>query len=40
VIHSLTKYINGSSDTVGGVTCASQDFINSLKDVNSGASML
>jgi methionine-gamma-lyase len=40
VIHSLTKYINGSSDTVGGVTCASQDFINELKDVNSGASML
>lgn len=40
VIHSLTKYINGSSDTVGGVTCASRDFINSLKDVNSGASML
>jgi methionine-gamma-lyase len=40
VIHSLTKYINGSSDTVGGVTCASQEFINSLKNVNSGASML
>lgn len=40
VIHSLTKYINGSSDTVGGVTCASRDFINRLKDVNSGASML
>lgn len=40
VIHSLTKYINGSSDTVGGVTCASRDFINSLKNVNSGASML
>ena len=40
VIHSLTKYINGSSDTVGGVTCASQEFINKLKDVNSGASML
>ena len=40
VIHSLTKYINGSSDTVGGVTCASREFINSLKDVNSGASML
>jgi methionine-gamma-lyase len=39
VIHSLTKYINGSSDT-GGVTCASHDFINELKDVNSGASML
>ena len=40
VIHSLTKYINGSSDTVGGVTCASRAFIDSLKNVNSGASML
>lgn len=40
VIHSLTKYINGSSDTVGGVTCASSKFIASLKDVNNGASML
>jgi len=40
VIHSLTKYINGSSDTVGGVVCASREFINKLKDVNSGASML
>ena len=40
VIHSLTKYINGSSDTVGGVTCASKEFINSLKNVNSGACML
>ncbi len=40
VIHSLTKFINGSSDTVGGVICASQDFINELKDVNTGACML
>ncbi len=40
VIHSLTKYINGSSDKVGGVVCASQEFINDLKNVNSGASML
>ncbi|MCM4159664.1 aminotransferase class I/II-fold pyridoxal phosphate-dependent enzyme [Antarcticibacterium flavum] len=40
VIHSLTKFINGSSDTVGGVTCASQDFINSLRSVNDGANML
>ena len=30
VIHSLTKFINGSSDTVGGVTCGSQEFINAL----------
>ncbi|MBA5791180.1 aminotransferase class I/II-fold pyridoxal phosphate-dependent enzyme [Flavobacterium sp. xlx-214] len=40
VIHSLTKYINGSSDTVGGVICASQEFINDLKNVNKGACML
>ncbi len=40
VIHSLTKYINGSSDTLGGATCASQEFIDSLKNVNNGASML
>jgi len=40
VIHSLTKFINGSSDTVGGVICGTDDFINALKDVNNGASML
>lgn len=40
VIHSITKYINGSSDTVAGVTCASREFIHSLKDVNDGAAML
>tara|TARA_R110000868_G_scaffold404922_3_gene683752 strand:+ start:8541 stop:9746 length:1206 start_codon:yes stop_codon:yes gene_type:complete len=40
VIHSLTKFINGSSDTVGGVVCGTQDFINDLRNVNSGASML
>ncbi|MGB7841347.1 MAG: aminotransferase class I/II-fold pyridoxal phosphate-dependent enzyme [Salinimicrobium sp.] len=40
VIHSLTKFINGSSDTVGGVTCASQEFINQLRSVNDGANML
>ena len=40
VIHSLTKFINGSSDTVGGVACATQEFINELRSVNDGASML
>ncbi|WP_418604022.1 aminotransferase class I/II-fold pyridoxal phosphate-dependent enzyme [Hwangdonia sp.] len=40
VIHSLTKFINGSSDTVGGVVCGTQDFINDLRNVNNGASML
>jgi O-acetylhomoserine/O-acetylserine sulfhydrylase-like pyridoxal-dependent enzyme len=36
VIHSLTKFINGSSDTVGGVYCASQEFIDDTKNVNNG----
>ncbi|MGJ8593095.1 MAG: aminotransferase class I/II-fold pyridoxal phosphate-dependent enzyme [Aquaticitalea sp.] len=40
VIHSLTKFINGSSDTVGGVVCGTQDFINELRNVNDGACML
>ena len=40
VIHSLTKFINGTSDTVGGVICSDEEFIGSLIDVNSGSSML
>lgn len=40
VIHSLTKFINGSSDTVGGVYCGTQKFINDTKNVNTGACML
>lgn len=40
VVHSLTKFINGASDTMGGAVCASQDFINALMDVNDGAAML
>ncbi len=40
VIHSLTKFINGSSDTVGGVVCGTQEFIDNLRNVNDGASML
>lgn len=40
VIHSLTKFINGSSDTVGGVICGSQEFIDTLRNVNDGACML
>ena len=40
VIHSLTKFINGSSDTVGGVVCGTKDFINDLRNVNDGAAML
>lgn len=40
VIHSLTKFINGSSDTVAGVVCGTQEFINDLRNVNDGACML
>lgn len=40
VIHSLTKFINGTSDTVGGVICGTNEFIESLRNVNNGASML
>ena len=40
VCHSLTKFINGSSDAVGGVVCGTIEFINDLRSVNDGASML
>ncbi|RCW90838.1 aminotransferase class I/II-fold pyridoxal phosphate-dependent enzyme [Winogradskyella arenosi] len=40
VIHSLTKFINGSSDTVGGVVCGTTELINDLRNVNDGAAML
>lgn len=40
VIHSLTKFINGASDGVGGAVCAAKDFIAGMMDVNSGMAML
>ena len=40
VVHSLTKFINGNSDTMGGVVCGASDFINAQKSVIDGASML
>ena len=40
VVHSLTKFINGTSDTVGGIICADEEFIGELIDVNSGSAML
>ncbi|MBQ4915423.1 aminotransferase class I/II-fold pyridoxal phosphate-dependent enzyme [Maribacter sp. MMG018] len=40
VIHSLTKFINGTSDAVAGVVCGTKEFCLSLKDVNNGAGML
>jgi len=40
VVHSLTKFINGSSDTVAGAVCGTKEFCLALKDVNTGAGML
>ena len=40
VIHSLTKFINGTSDCVAGCVCSSNEFINQLMDINSGTAML
>lgn len=40
IIHSLTKFINGTSDCVAGAVCGTTDFCLSLKDVNIGAGML
>lgn len=40
VVHSLTKFINGMSDGMGGVICGKREFVASLSDVNDGAAML
>lgn len=40
VIHSLTKFINGTSDCVAGCVCSSNEFIHQLMDINSGTAML
>lgn len=40
VVHSLTKFINGTSDCVAGCVCADEEFVAELMDVNSGTIML
>ena len=40
VVHSLTKFINGTSDCVAGCVCSSEEFINQMMDINSGTAML
>ncbi len=40
VCHSLTKFINGTNDTVGGTVCANAAFITNMKSVMDGAAML
>lgn len=40
VVYSLTKFVNGKNDCVAGAICASNEFINSMIDVNDGTAML
>ncbi|EXI66373.1 MAG: Methionine gamma-lyase [Candidatus Accumulibacter adjunctus] len=40
VVHSLTKFINGTSDCVAGCVVSTREFIGQLNDINSGPSML
>jgi methionine-gamma-lyase len=40
VVHSMTKYINGTSDCVAGCVVSTRAFIDQLNDVNAGPSML
>lgn len=40
VIHSMTKFINGTSDCVAGCVVSTHAFIAELNDVNAGTSML
>ncbi len=40
VVHSLTKFINGAGDLLGGAICASKAFIYELMDLHTGCAML
>jgi len=40
VVHSMTKFINGTSDCVAGCICSDSAFVHQLSDVNMGACML
>ncbi|MCB0833490.1 MAG: aminotransferase class I/II-fold pyridoxal phosphate-dependent enzyme [Bacteroidetes bacterium] len=40
VIHSMTKFINGTSDCVAGCICTTSELVHQLTDINEGACML
>lgn len=40
VVYSMTKFINGKNDCVAGAICGTNEYINSLCDVNDGTAML
>jgi len=39
-VHSLTKFMNGASDYIGGAICGSEEFIMELMDLHLGSLML
>ena len=39
-VYSMTKFINGKNDCVAGAICGSEEYINSLIDLNTGTAML
>lgn len=40
VVYSMTKFVNGKNDCVAGAICGTNEFINSLIDLNNGTAML
>ncbi len=40
VVYSLTKFVNGASDIIGGSICGSNEFIGDLMDLHTGRVML
>jgi methionine-gamma-lyase len=40
VVYSLTKFINGASDIIGGAICCDKDFVHRLMDLHTGRVML
>jgi methionine-gamma-lyase len=40
VVYSLTKFVNGKSDCIAGAICSTEEFINSLIELQSGTAML
>lgn len=40
VVHSMTKYINGTSDIIAGAICGSLEFIQGLMDLHQGPLMI
>jgi methionine-gamma-lyase len=40
IVHSLTKFVNGASDIIGGAICGSRQFISSLMDLHDGSLMI